>query len=90
MERSRGTTCGALPDVSGGPGRSEPDQHRVRDEYFICGAIGSALASFLSSRGGWAGVTLAAVFLSCFAFTGWLIGRRSALTARAISGGATT
>ncbi|QHF25602.1 MFS transporter [Rathayibacter sp. VKM Ac-2804] len=46
---------------------------------FVCGAIGSALASFLWTHGGWGAVCIAGAVLSGFALTVWLLGRRSAL-----------
>jgi predicted MFS family arabinose efflux permease len=49
---------------------------------FICGAIGSGLASFLWAHGGWAAVTAAGAVLSGFALTVWAVGRRGALDIR--------
>lgn len=46
---------------------------------FLCGALGSALAGILWSRGGWAAVTVAEMVLSVFALTIWAIGRRGPL-----------
>jgi predicted MFS family arabinose efflux permease len=46
---------------------------------FIGGAIGSAAASTLWSRGGWRAVTVAGVVLSCIALTVWAVGRRGPL-----------
>ena len=46
---------------------------------FVCGAIGSGLASFLWSHGGWTSVTIGAAVLSGFALTVWVVGRRGAL-----------
>jgi predicted MFS family arabinose efflux permease len=46
---------------------------------FIWGAVGSGLASFLWTHGGWSAVMIAAAILSGFAFTVWLLGRRGAL-----------
>ena len=46
---------------------------------FVCGALGSALASFLWTHGGWGAVCVAGAVLSGFALTVWLLGRRSAL-----------
>jgi predicted MFS family arabinose efflux permease len=46
---------------------------------FIGGAIGSAAASILWSRGGWRAVTVAGVVLSCIALTVWAVGRRGPL-----------
>jgi predicted MFS family arabinose efflux permease len=46
---------------------------------FLCGAVGSALASVLWSHGGWIPVMIAAAVLSGFAFTVWVFGRRGGL-----------
>jgi len=46
---------------------------------FLCGALGSALATILWSRGGWAAVTVAGMVLSAFALIIWAIGRRGPL-----------
>ncbi|KQQ26891.1 MFS transporter [Frondihabitans sp. Leaf304] len=46
---------------------------------FIWGAVGSGLASFLWTQGGWTAVMVAAAALSGFALTVWFIIRRSAL-----------
>lgn len=46
---------------------------------FICGAIGSGLASVLWGVGGWTAVTAAGAILSGFALTVWFIGRRRGL-----------
>ena len=46
---------------------------------FICGAIGSGLAGFLWSHGGWASVSAAGLSLGGLAFVVWLVGRRGAL-----------
>jgi predicted MFS family arabinose efflux permease len=46
---------------------------------FVGGALGSAAASVLWSRGGWTAVTAAGVVLSCVALTVWLVGRRGPL-----------
>ncbi|WP_375401239.1 MFS transporter [uncultured Amnibacterium sp.] len=54
---------------------------------FICGAIGSGLASFLWARGGWTAVTVAGAILSGFALTVWAVGRRGALDIRAATSG---
>lgn len=49
---------------------------------FVCGAIGSALASFLWAHGGWTAVTVAGAVLSGFALVVWAVGRRGALDVR--------
>lgn len=46
---------------------------------FIWGAVGSGLAGFLWSHGGWIPVTVAGMALSGLALAVWLVGRRSAL-----------
>jgi predicted MFS family arabinose efflux permease len=46
---------------------------------FLCGAVGSGLASFLWTAGGWTAVTVAGAVLSGFALTVWAVGRRGAL-----------
>jgi predicted MFS family arabinose efflux permease len=46
---------------------------------FLCGAVGSGLASFLWAQGGWTAVTVAGAVLSGFALTVWAVGRRGAL-----------
>jgi predicted MFS family arabinose efflux permease len=46
---------------------------------FVGGALGSAAASVLWSRGGWTAVTVAGVVLSCIALTVWAVGRRGPL-----------
>lgn len=46
---------------------------------FICGPIGSGLASFLWVHGGWAAITLAGAIFSGFALTVWAVGRRGPL-----------
>jgi predicted MFS family arabinose efflux permease len=46
---------------------------------FVGGAIGSAAATVLWSRGGWTAVTGAGVVLSCVALTVWAVGRRGPL-----------
>ena len=46
---------------------------------FVGGAIGSAAATVLWSRGGWTAVAGAGVVLSCVALTVWAVGRRGPL-----------
>lgn len=46
---------------------------------FLCGAIGSGLASFLWSYGGWTAITVAGMAFSGFALIIWAIGRRGPL-----------
>jgi predicted MFS family arabinose efflux permease len=46
---------------------------------FLCGAVGSGLASFLWAHGGWTAIMLAGAVLSGFALTVWLVGRRGPL-----------
>jgi predicted MFS family arabinose efflux permease len=46
---------------------------------FVWGAIGSALAAFLWTHGGWTAVTIAGAILSGFALTVWAVGRRGGL-----------
>jgi predicted MFS family arabinose efflux permease len=46
---------------------------------FICGAIGSGLATLLWSTGGWSAVTTGGATLAGFALTVWLLGRRGGL-----------
>ena len=46
---------------------------------FVGGAIGSAAATVLWSRGGWTAVTGAGVVLSCAALIVWAVGRRGPL-----------
>lgn len=46
---------------------------------FVCGAIGSGLASVLWAHGGWPAVVLAGAILSGFALTVWVVGRQGAL-----------
>lgn len=54
---------------------------------FLCGAIGSGLASLLWSHGGWTAVTVAGMALSAFAFTVWFVGRRGPLITADASAG---
>ena len=46
---------------------------------FIWGAVGSGLAGFLWSHGGWTSVSVAGMALSAAALVVWVIGRRGAL-----------
>jgi predicted MFS family arabinose efflux permease len=46
---------------------------------FLCGAVGSGLASFLWAHGGWTAVMMAGAVLSGFALTVWAVGRRGPL-----------
>jgi predicted MFS family arabinose efflux permease len=46
---------------------------------FVCGAIGSGLATVLWGSGGWTAVCVAGAILAGFALTVWLVGRRDAL-----------
>jgi predicted MFS family arabinose efflux permease len=46
---------------------------------FLCGAIGSGLATVLWTHGGWTAITLTGAGISGFALTVWLVGRRGAL-----------
>jgi predicted MFS family arabinose efflux permease len=46
---------------------------------FVWGAVGSGLASFLWSHGGWTAVTVAGAVVSGFALTVWAVGRRGPL-----------
>ncbi|ARC58532.1 putative transporter [Frondihabitans sp. 762G35] len=46
---------------------------------FLCGAVGSGLASFLWAHGGWTAIMLAGAVLSGFALTVWAVGRRGPL-----------
>lgn len=46
---------------------------------FVCGAIGSGLASFLWGHGGWTAEMVAGAVLAGFALTVWGVGRRGAL-----------
>lgn len=46
---------------------------------FICGALGSGLATLLWSTGGWSAVAIGGATLAGFAFTVWLLGRRGGL-----------
>ncbi|WP_375430589.1 MFS transporter [uncultured Friedmanniella sp.] len=46
---------------------------------FIWGAVGSGLATFLWSHGGWTAVTVAGAALSAFALSVWAAGRRGPL-----------
>ena len=50
---------------------------------FLCGAVGSGLASFLWSHGGWTAITVAGMALSAFALIIWTIGRRGPLVTTA-------
>ncbi len=50
---------------------------------FLCGAIGSGLASLLWSHGGWTAITVAGMALSAFALVIWAIGRRGPLVTTA-------
>ena len=62
---------------------SDDARSRLNTAYvtsnFVGGAIGSAAATVLWSRGGWTAVTAAGVVLSCVALTVWAVGRRGAL-----------
>ncbi|QHC56864.1 MFS transporter [Rathayibacter tanaceti] len=46
---------------------------------FVGGALGSGLASFLWTHGGWPAIALAGAVLSGFALTVWAVGQRDAL-----------
>ena len=46
---------------------------------FLCGAVGSALAGFLWSHGGWRSVSIAGIALSAIALGVWQAGRRGPL-----------
>jgi predicted MFS family arabinose efflux permease len=46
---------------------------------FLCGAVGSALASALWAAGGWTAICIAGAVLAGFALTVWVVGRREAL-----------
>lgn len=46
---------------------------------FIWGAVGSGLAGFLWTHGGWTALCVAGMVLSAAALTVWLVGRRGAL-----------
>ena len=48
---------------------------------FLCGAVGSALAGFLWSHGGWRSVSIAGIALGALALAVWLAGRRGPLVA---------
>jgi predicted MFS family arabinose efflux permease len=62
---------------------SHEERSRLNTAYvtsnFTGGAIGSAAASVLWSRGGWNAVTIAGIALSAFALLVWAAGRRGAL-----------
>jgi predicted MFS family arabinose efflux permease len=62
---------------------SDDARSRLNTAYvtsnFVGGAIGSAAATVLWSRGGWTAVTGAGVVLSCVALTVWAVGRRGPL-----------
>jgi predicted MFS family arabinose efflux permease len=62
---------------------SREERSRLNTAYvtsnFTGGAIGSAAASVLWSRGGWNAVTIAGIALSAFALLVWAAGRRGAL-----------
>ncbi|ROQ41578.1 putative MFS family arabinose efflux permease [Frondihabitans sp. PhB188] len=49
---------------------------------FICGAIGSGLATLLWAHGGWTAVTLGGAVLCGVALTVWAVGRRGGLLLR--------
>jgi predicted MFS family arabinose efflux permease len=46
---------------------------------FLCGAVGSILASVLWSAGGWSAVTLSGAGLAAVAVVVWALGRRGPL-----------